>query len=159
MRCGRGRGWTRRSGWVTSLNKSARINTEREGVNKPPTFRALALGVAPPSLSAAPFAKPFAGDEAINRGDCDWVESAHGLELLWDAGSPRDACEASDWTWLSASMGAGLKGTAEFRVGRLGVAEAEERCVRRFVGEDMTALRYYIGSHADDVRGNGYGGA
>lgn len=142
MRCGRGPGWTRRSEWVMSLNKSVRNVLQRRGSHVPPTFRALALGVAPPSLSAAPFAKPFAGDEAINRGDCDCVESAHGLELLCDAGSPRDACEASDWSWSSASMGAGLEGTAEFRVGRLGVAEAEERCVRRFVGEDMIAPRY-----------------
>lgn len=141
MRCGRGLGWRKRSGWVTSLGRSVWIPLREKGISKPPTFKALALGVAPPSLSAAPFAKPFAGDEAINRGDCDCVESAHGLELLWDAGSPRDACEASDWSWSSASMGAGLEGTAEFRVGRLGVAEAEERCVRRFVGEDMVAMR------------------
>lgn len=55
-------------------------------------------------------------------------------------------------------MGAGLEGTAEFRVGLRGVAEADERCVRRFVGEDITALRYCIGSHAGIVGCNGYGG-
>lgn len=37
-------------------------------------------------------------------------------------------------------MGAGLEGIAEFRVARLGVADAEERCVRLFVGEDISAL-------------------
>lgn len=37
-------------------------------------------------------------------------------------------------------MGAGLEGIAEFRVARPGVADAEERCVRLFVGEDISAL-------------------
>lgn len=55
-------------------------------------------------------------------------------------------------------MGAGLEGTAEFRVGRLGVADAEERCVRRFVGEDMIALRYCIDSRANIGCCNGCGG-
>lgn len=78
--------------------------------------------------------------------------SAHGLELLGDASSPRDeACEASDWSWSSAPIGAGLEGTAEFRVARLGVAEAEERCVRLFVGEDMVALRCSSKLHATVV--------
>ena len=106
---------------------------------------ALAFGVAPPSLSAAPFAspaEPFAGEERKNRGDCDCVESACSLEPLGVASSPRDeACEASDWSWSSAPIGAGLEGIAEFRVALLGVAEAEERCVRLFVGDDIFAVR------------------
>jgi hypothetical protein len=65
-------------------------------------FIALALGVAPPSLSAAPFAsceaEPFAGDERKKSGDCDCVEVAWSLEVVGVACSPRDeACEASDW--------------------------------------------------------------
>ena len=39
-------------------------------------------------------------------------------------------------------MGAGLEATAAFRAARRGVAEAEERCVRRFVGEDMAVLQF-----------------
>lgn len=81
---------------MTSLNRSVRMATGREGRSRPPTFRALALGVAPPSLSTAPLPRPLAGDEAMNKGDCDCVESAHGPELFWVAGSPRDGCEASD---------------------------------------------------------------
>lgn len=48
-------------------------------INIPPMFMALAFGVAPPSLSAAPFASsadPFTGDERKNSGDCDCVEPA-----------------------------------------------------------------------------------
>lgn len=110
----------------------------------PPIFMALALGVAPPSLSAAPLAspaEPVTGEERKNSGDCDCVESACSLEPLGVARSPRDeACDASVWSWSSAPIGAGLEGIAEFRVARLGVAEADERCVRRFVGEDISAL-------------------
>ena len=66
----------------------------------PPMFMALALGVAPPSLSAVPFAspaEPFTGEERKNRGDCDCVEPACSLEPLGVSRSPRDeACEASD---------------------------------------------------------------
>lgn len=66
----------------------------------PPMFMALAFGVAPPSLSAAPFASPadpFTGDERKKSGDCDCVEPACSLEPLGVANSPRDeACDASD---------------------------------------------------------------
>jgi hypothetical protein len=66
-------------------------------INIPPMFMALALGVAPPSLSAASFgAEPFTGDERKNNGDCDCVEAACTLEPLGVASSPRDeACDAS----------------------------------------------------------------
>lgn len=102
-------------------------------------FIALAFGVAPPSLSAAPFAfpatAPFAGEDWKNRGDCDCVESACSLEPPGVASSPREeACEASVWSWFSAP---GLEGIVVFRVALRGVAEAEERCVRLFVGDDI----------------------
>lgn len=62
-------------------------------------FMALAFGVAPPSLSATPFAspaEPLTGDERKKSGDCDCVEPACSLDPLGVANSPRDeACDAS----------------------------------------------------------------
>lgn len=86
-------------------DESTDISAEHSQLQKitvPPMFMALAFGVAPPSLSAAPFASsatPFTGEERKNNGDCDCVEPACSLEPLGVASSPRDeACEASDWS-------------------------------------------------------------
>ena len=46
-------------------------------------------------------------------------------------------------------------GIAEFRVVRLGVAEADERCVRRLVGEDMITLRCSEESNVCTVESGG----
>ena len=101
----------------------------------PPTltelFTCTALGVAPPSLSAASSPEYLTGDDCINSGDCDCEESS-SLELEGNV-----ACEASDCSW---SFGAELEGAAEFLIARLGVAEADERPVRCLGGEDIFGL-------------------
>jgi hypothetical protein len=103
--------------------------------NIPPTLIEMltwtALGVAPPSLSAASSPEYLTGDDCINSGDCDCDES-NNLELEGNV-----ACEASDCSW---SFGAELEGAAGFLVARLGVAEADERPVRCFGGEDIFRL-------------------
>jgi hypothetical protein len=103
--------------------------------NLPPTLKELftctALGVAPPSLSAASSPECLTGDDCINSGDCDCDESS-SLELVGN-----EACEASDCSW---SFGAELDGAAEFLVARLGVAEADERPGRCLGGEDIFRL-------------------
>jgi hypothetical protein len=106
----------------------------------------LALGVAPPSsLSGASFPAPdpegIAGDERKNRGDC--VEVDCSLELRGVACDPRcEACEASDWSCSSGPRGGGLLAGLAPRALRRGVAEAEVRWERRFVGEDMVESVY-----------------
>ena len=68
-------------------------------VSIPPMVMPLALGVAPPSLSGAPFAAPepegLTGDERKKSGDC--VDAVCNLEFLGVACDPRcEASEASD---------------------------------------------------------------
>lgn len=55
-------------------------------------------------------------------------------------------------------MSAGLDGIAEFRAALLGVAEAEERCVCRLVGEDIFAPRSSNKSDCDVYTIEGGGG-
>ena len=99
----------------------------------------LALGVAPPSLSGAPEPDGWAGEERKKSGDCVEVVVCKRDVL----GVACDACcearEASEWSCSSGPAGPGLEeGTAEFRVLRRGVTEAEVRCERRLAGDDMT---------------------
>jgi hypothetical protein len=72
-----------------------------------------ALGVAPPSLSSAPFAAPdpeaFTGDERKKSGDC--VELVWNLVFLGVACDPRcEAWEASDCSCSSGVSAVGLLG-------------------------------------------------
>jgi hypothetical protein len=101
----------------------------------------LALGVAPPSSLSTSFAAPepegLAGDERKNSGDCVDAESCN-LEARGVACDPRcEACEASDCNCSSGPTGAGLLEGRAPRALLLGVAEADVRCERRFVGDDI----------------------
>jgi hypothetical protein len=112
----------------------------------PPIVMPLALGVAPPSsLSGAAFPAPdpegTAGEERKNRGDC--VEADCSLELRGVACDPRcEACEASDCSCSSGPSGGGLLEGMALRALLRGVAEAEVRWERRFVGDDMVESVY-----------------
>jgi hypothetical protein len=114
-------------------------------------FMPLAFGVAPPSsLSGAPWPAPepeaLTGDERKKSGDC--VDADCNLAFLGVAWGPRcDACEASDWSCSSGPAGPGLEGACGFsalRPLRRGVADADadERCERRLVGEDIVISVY-----------------
>lgn len=87
-------GWSwRHIGWEKNLLLISYFSIEHPVVRfSPPIFIALALGVAPPSLSGALFAAPDpgAGEERRKRGDC--VSPVCTLEFLEVACEPR--CDA-----------------------------------------------------------------
>jgi hypothetical protein len=132
-----------------------------------PLAKLVARGVLPPSVDglprgeegpfALPVAEPFAGEDWKNRGD----EASGALlcncclllprGVAFVEGLGLEAFEASERSCSSAPPMAGLDGTCEVRAAlRLGVADAEVRCERLDVGEDIL-LRWRFGILEYDV--------